>query len=228
MNYAVIILSYIRPANLWRVVESVWDQHVKPERVLVWHNDPSILPVSCATNILSEANFGCPARHAMGLLCEQRRILFLDDDVILQDEDACGTMVEALGQYDLVGAAGRNVSICPDQPYTQGQEYQYVEHDVDIVKGWFCGVRREVLHHVFSLGVSPDTRGEDDICLSAAVRMATRQCGRVLEFHRNSFEFLRDANGNQNRPDHYARRDAACRELLTCGWKPKSWEAENG
>jgi hypothetical protein len=233
MTYGLVILSYRRRGNLEPVVESVRRQDLRPSSILVWHNSPSTGAVDGAINVFADRNFGPSARHAAAMLLAERRILFLDDDVTLAHPAACRLLVEALGEYILVGAAGRNLSADPQRPYSLGREMAGSAGPADVVKGWFSGVRREALHAALKLASAVHckgtfsgeiTYGEDDILLSAACRMATGQCGHTIAFPPHFRRHLLDGLGNENRPDHYARRDAACRELLRLGWKPKSWE----
>lgn len=218
-HYSAVVLSYRRPQNLIEVIASLRMQEPAPSTVLVFHNSPSRMRVVGAVNVCSSHNFGCHARHAAAMLLPEHRIVFIDDDVVLRSSTVASKLLAALERSSVTGAVGRDLAD-GDHPYTDGREKVGSTGEVDVVKGWLCAARRDALADVLhiSAGLPEEIRGEDDICLSAATELCGGPRPVLAGIHPDEVRHLRDQIGQDKRPDHYARRDAACLAMRAIGW----------
>lgn len=226
--YAAIVMGYRRPQGLVETVESLRQQSPAPSTLLVWHNAPSDVKVEGAVNIYAEKNFGCPARHAAALLVDEPVVVFVDDDLTLTSPDLCSRLVTALEANErlgVVGWRGRNVAR-GERPYSSQTEVP--PGPADVVKGLFHATHRMLT--AVALGCSgplpPEVRGEDDIMLCGALSIMGFEC-RVLDIAPGEIAVRRDEVGNEKRPDHMARRDAAVEAMIALGWRPRSWEGRS-
>ena len=233
MKYDAVILAYRRPAELLETVRSVRAQDAKPDELIIFHNDSNCPDVAGAINVRAGKNFGCRARQAIGLLCQAPVGMFVDDDVILRSPSVAGRLLDGLGRHpaSVVGYVGMRLR---GGKYSVGQEIKYPAGDcrVDVVKGRLHMAAKGLLAAPLELDLPADVRGEDDIVLNAAAQMRWAESSWVIGgFSPGDIVNQRTTNGQEHRPDHLARRDAACRHMLGIGWldgtdndlKPPKW-----
>jgi hypothetical protein len=223
----VVLLSYLRRNTLNQCVDGILRQSRKPDNFVVWHNAPSAEPVDGVDNIFAGKNYGCSARHVAALLYPCKHILFIDDDVILKHPQAIEKVHYFLlsGEH-MVGACGRNL-VHGDRPYSKAGDVNLTAGPVDVCKGWFHGMSRELAIRCLEFLLPDDIRGEDDITASAVCQLMLCKSPKLIPFATGAFTMLRDRIGNMNRPDHKKRRDDACKYFVDLGWQPQSWKASD-
>lgn len=227
MTYDIIVLSYLRDAT--ECVAACLAQKPSPVTVWVWHNAPSVTPVSGAVNVFCGRNLKCRARHALGLLSTSDAVVFVDDDVILKSPNVCASLMAGLTRHpdSVVGIEGRRCMGVSERMYWgDGQRCSWREAPVSVVKGKVHAVRRMMLPLAFSHDAPEAVWTEDDITLNAAFQMATgKPSWTIGGVERAWIESRSDGKGNEDRPDHFARRDAACRYMAGVGWNPVLWKS---
>ena len=214
MQYDVVVLSYRKPAHALRAIDRLKVQSLPPDNIYVWHNAPCVARFAGVVNIYADVNFGCRARHAFGLLCLAPVVVFVDDDILLS-RNACKILLNGKERHPqcVVGYSGRK---CLGD-YSDGHEidgrHVHVDTPVDIVKGFFHAVERELLVSSFEFAVEQSdasTLAEDDIILSETVSAKTGNANYVIAgFSDTDIVHQLHETGNQHRTDHYERRDSA-------------------
>lgn len=222
MKYDAVILAYRRPAELLETVRSVRAQDAPPDELIIFHNDSNCPDVAGAINVRAGKNFGCRARHAIGLLCQAPVVMFVDDDVILRSPSVAGRLLDGLDRHpvSVVGYVGRRLV---QGKYSCGQEIKFTAEDcrVDVVKGRLHMAARGLLAAPLELDLPADVAAEDDIILNAAAQMRWAKSSWVVAgFSPGDIENQPTQNGLEHRKDHRQRRDAACRNMIDLGWKP--------
>ena len=102
MITAVILHFYPeRRPYLERIIERLNAGTVKPGRIVIWNNGPSI-SVERATVINSSENLGCGIRHLIALAFPSEYYLFHDDDLLVK-EDTLQKMLEVATPDNVVG-----------------------------------------------------------------------------------------------------------------------------
>lgn len=229
MLYDVVLLSYRRPGNLPACIAAVRYQRPAPGQVYVWHNAPSSQPSPGAVNVIAGENFRCRARHALGLLSTAPAVVFLDDDVLLTAPDALAPLLAALEKHpdSVIGPEGRRcLAVSPTMYWgADSQKFAHQDGPVSIVKGKVHAARQQVLCLAFASSDLPESVWtEDDIVLCASSQAVTGQPSWAVAGMRGKYRDLRDDLGNEKRPDHFARRAAACRYMASLGWDPLLWK----
>jgi len=228
VNYDVVMLSYLRPRNLPDVVAAIRAQNPAPSRIFVWHNAPSAAPVAGAVNVVAGENFKCRARHALGQLSTADAVVFLDDDVLLTTPDALAPMLAALERHpgSVVGPEGRRCLAVSDSMYWGADSARFSHQDgpASVIKGKVHAVDRRLLATPFARDIPEAVWTEDDIVLCAASQEVTGEPARVVAGMRSKYRNLTDEKGNETRPDHFDRRNAACQHMAGLGWDPLLWK----
>ena len=209
MSLSVIILSYKRPKNIGKVVESVLQSTSLPEEIFVFNNNPEIsLKVDNAIVINSGYNFGCKVRHAIGMCVDTSHVLFIDDDVMLKKTTIADFENWASVYPDaILGLWGRKLAK-GKKPYSQAEGIgldPVNAFEVDVVIGRVHYCKKEKLALPF---VGGHNTTEDDIALS----LANKKAG-FKNYVIPSFGIKNLPSGEYSlcqRPDHFERRDKAC------------------
>lgn len=221
-DYTVVVLGWNRPESLVKAVGYAATQRPCPREIVVWQNAPCEVEIPGVNLVRSVVrNYGPAARHVAGLLADCDVVVFVDDDVWLKYGGVCAALVEEVERHpgSVVGGQGVCLNLAGGRLYDPAYTVAYRAAEVDVVKGMFHAVRREHLPAVWDHELPPDVRAEDDIVLSASVTMRTGERPRVVALARRMVDYRRDDRlGLQHRPDHYARRDAACRYMMQLGW----------
>jgi len=80
VDVTAIVLSWKRVGNLDKIINSLQGNSVKPKEIIVVNNNPDIqLAKAGATVINCGKNYGCLARHAIGIMAMTSHCLFTDD-----------------------------------------------------------------------------------------------------------------------------------------------------
>lgn len=175
---SVIVLNYYpeRSSNVTRLIKDLDGGTVKPDRLIVWNNDPKtkVEPhLDYQVCINSSHNFNCVVRHSIGLLSGTKYCLFIDDDITVKPDT-----LESLLKYSklfpdaILGAWGKNIGKDIDAPYTSGEDIKYVKVPtrVDIVVGRLQFFKRSKLVHAHQITTKLDMNIngmiQDDIVLS--------------------------------------------------------------
>jgi len=226
VKYDVIILSYLRPDQATVCVRHILNQRPAPAKIYVWHNHPCRRKISGVINIYSESNLKCRSRHALGMLSDADACVFVDDDLFVTDTTVCNRLAEAaMNHNNAVGPFGRRCLRISNEMY-HGKDTMVFNHKdglASVAVGRMHAIQRTLIHHAFSRDLPEDVWTEDDIVLSASVEMGTKTPPMILSFHPDGFKKHRDDLGNQNRPTHYSRRNAACMHMASLGWNPLGW-----
>lgn len=84
---AVIAHYYeVRRPYLKRIVEALNAGTVKPEKIVIWNNEPRSIKVPGAVVINSGENLGCAIRHLIALAFPSDRYLFHDNDLLVKPD----------------------------------------------------------------------------------------------------------------------------------------------
>ena len=235
MSTTVIILSYKRPGNLRKIVDSLMAGPVKPAEVIVFNNDPETKlggKFRGATVINAGRNMFCLTKHAIGLLAETEHCLFVDDDLFLSP----GTLSNFewwARKYpeSVLGFFGVRLNRGSGRPYTEGthlnkpaQTMEPTVVDVVVGRAHFCHVRKLAQAFEFRSRV-PEfwrrtflTRESEDIILSLA---------NLYNGHRNFImpigtgagftDLPEGAHSLHKRGKHYGQRDLTVKALMGIG-----------
>jgi len=200
-----ILVSYRRQSVLPRIFESLRATAGVTE-IIVWNNNDEA-PLRSEDGIVvinASRNFRAYARYAAALLAANDRILFQDDDVVI--EPAVLEHLDGELQADprrIYGIIGRNLE---DGRYTGTA----ATGEVDIVLGQCMLFARELLASVYGdmLRLSPMARG-DDIAFSllTGVKHICRYSPRTLLATQNEDALWKD-------PDHFRLRQEMVDRVL--------------
>jgi len=229
VTYDVILLNYRRPENIPALVAIMRRQDPAPRHVLVWHNAPEGASGDFGTrDVYSRHNWGCQARHALGLLSGSESLVFVDDDVLPTCAQFAAPLLAALQQYPeaVVGPECRRLQGCGPEMYwgKDAARYSHAQGPVSVVKGKIHACRRELLALPFARALPEEIRAEDDIVLCAATQEVADVPSRCVAGMRAFYRNLSDDRGNERRPDHFERRNRACRYMASMGWDVTLWK----
>lgn len=223
MTVTAIMLSYNREPNVGLIIEALEQQTYKLDEIILINNNPKhTFKVNGMTVINSSRNFGCPFRHAVGLLVKSTHCLFLDDDV----RPRPGT-VENLVKWQekypesIVGYYGRKVQLSKrpyhDAPMLSVGGRHNIAILTDIVVGKIHLCRKDKLAQVFSYvqGRDFDHFSCDDIALSLANKMAGHQNYVVPWDDESKVDEIQEFGiGLGHAEDWWEKRDQAVKEML--------------
>ncbi len=219
----VLILNYMRPDTIQKVVDSALHQTHKAEVVYIWNNNPKVtVNFSGCVNINSQENFRCIMRHAMALGKYQIDYwLFIDDDVAMKQ----GTIENFLKYHkkypeSILGYYGRNIpkgglySLDRSNWFTKVQEPK----EVDMIMGMIHFCHRNKLANSFQLKkLNPSMpMTEDDIILSLSNKFLDKAKNYVIP-HNNengSIPLSSKHRGLSASGGHVGRRKNAVKSIL--------------
>jgi len=227
---SVIILHYWpeRASNVTRLIEDLDKGTVKPNKIIVWNNDPKTELKPHLDNqicINSSHNFSCVARHSIGLLSGTEHCLFIDDDLTVKPN----TLEYLIEQSQLfpeaiLGFYGKNIGNSIDTPYTSGKDVRDVDTPtmVDIVLGRLQFFKRSKLVHAHQITTQIDLNIngmiQDDIVLS----MGNTYFGHAENFVLPNMAIELDEKGiglYHKRKNHYEDRNKTIKEIIR--WREK-------
>jgi len=213
MSLSVVILNWKRTANLEKILESIKNNTVQPDRVYVFNNNPDVQLESLnATVINSGENFGCQMRHAFALGVDTLHFLFIDDDLMIKP-----TTIASFTNWGekypeaILGYWGRKLGH-DKSPYHDSPEVNYdimEPTEVDIVLGRLHYCSKEKLSLPFYYKFF--TR-EDDIALC----MANKKAGfkNYVIPGTGTIDLPGFQQGICNRDNHWDIRDQAVKDCL--------------
>jgi len=178
VSVTAIVLSYHREPNIGQILSALRQQTFSLEEVILINNNPKhqFKDRDC-TVLNSNKNWGCPIRHAIGLLAKTSHCLFIDDDVLLENR-AVENLVGWAARYpeSIIGWQGRRIrkGKCP---YSKSPPLaaKGVQRPVDVVMGKLHLCRRDKLLLPFAMMdrlARLDHFSCDDIALSLANKIS--------------------------------------------------------
>jgi len=217
------VLNWNRPKQIDFVLSTLEQQTLKPV-IFVWNNgQPRLFPTADWV-VQSNQNIACVASWMMLTRAETDYIGTIGDDVLVCDTQVLEHAVDFLSRQDdpdmIVGAAGvrlkagktygdsDHIHCCSNFGFVKGE----MAAPVDVVKGWFSIMRRDVLAKVPRM----IDRGfiEDDIFVSGHAARGEKGKHRVLGMLRGRCKDLFDTSDVAlcSRKDHLLRRELARRK----------------
>jgi hypothetical protein len=228
-----VLLNWRRPQNLAAILDCLAGQTV-PVQVYLWNNGERLeLEDHPAVKLVVRANrnVGCLPRWHLAGLAETEFVCSVDDDLLLADERVLEDAVRACRERcpdGIVGAFGwQHVEDEPLDSYRAHRHIngppkrdgEWVDRTVDVVKGRFMLLRRELLERV---PISPPDWPEEEPLgfrcddLYVSMHVAGGKWGRHLvpaEIGRRWRELGQDARALAADPGHYERRGRALKLL---------------
>ena len=217
MTVTAILLSYHREPNIGRIIYALEKQTVPPEEIILINNNPTHhFKNKHVTVINGNKNWGCPIRHAIGLLVGTTHVLFMDDDIMLEHNG-----IERLIGWSeqlpesIIGWQGRKLRK-GDYPYSKAppKAANTKPLPVDVVMGKLHFCRKEKLVLPFTMMdrlARFDHFSCDDIALCLANELQGHQNYVVPVGAEALDEF---GIGLGHAPDWWERRDHAVKVML--------------
>lgn len=208
---SAILLSWQRPANLWRIVPRLAQVPWVGE-ILVWNNGRHSLSGLAAEVIQAPRNFALLPRLALALLARYETVLFQDDDTLLTLDqlEQLGAAFDADPERRTHGIQGRH--LMAGHLYSPSPVFGVC----DVVNQTVLTTRASIVR---ALGRLPSPfwqagqvdQPEDDILLSLAGGRGRCVAVDVGPFERPDYDA---PFAWSRRPDHLARRQAAIDWML--------------
>lgn len=176
MSIGVILNGYKRPQNIYRQLEALNSQSIKPDKVKLWYNNPLSKDVdknllNLVPSAYSSENLGVWARFAYALNLDTEYIAMFDDDTLPGSnwfKNCLDSMKIKEGIYGTVGC-----KMFGKESYLQHNRYGWPAHNTEIVEVDFVGhawfFKREWLYAMFKYPIK-DLLGGEDMQLSFAAK----------------------------------------------------------
>jgi glycosyltransferase involved in cell wall biosynthesis len=212
VEITAVLLNYRRQQNMERLVDSLVNQTIRPEIMLI-NNSPEQIDIQGVDRCVHIPwNAGCWARLLFARYAIGRWILFIDDDIYPRDDGLLEYLLGTAPQGIITGAVGRVLG--HEEPYYRRDIIKGYAH---IIKGRFMFFEKRLLDDVplSTYDGEHDVRFLEDIYLSLKI-------GRCQPVHRvdNIIRLIevnpssRDGVGISEVPGHAQRRNAFCKWCL--------------
>lgn len=207
-----VLLNYRRPQNMYKLVEKLCIQTVKPEIMLINNSSDHFAISGVDKYIHIPWNAGCWIRLPFARYAEGDHILFMDDDVLPGENTMIEYLLDTSRDGAITGIVGKTVA----RAYPHYRE-DVRDGDAHIVKGRFMFFEKELLAQVpMSIYQGKhDIRFLEDIYMSLCI-------GMMLPIHKIDSEIKvkevnlssRDGVGISEEPGHMERRHNFCKWFL--------------
>jgi hypothetical protein len=224
MTITVIILVHFkeREGNLKQVIDSLWNGTVKPDKIILFIDNPDIYFEDASVIVVRTAkNFLPIIRFALGSICDTDYVYFLDDDLSVRSKT-----LENLVHYasilpnKIIGMQG-SILGNTDTPYsndrciTRDKHLEPIKVDV-IIRTYF--VPRQLLTFGLELrNLYPELPKEslDDVFLCLGNKYLNYGESYVIPVDNESdLVELADGGVGQSRSgEHYKNRNLVCKFL---------------
>ena len=221
MTVTAIVLSYHREPNIGLILAALEKQTTPPEEIILINNNPKHrFNFGHITVLNGNKNWGCPIRHAIGLLAKTSHCLFTDDDIELE----AGAVQNLMGWAEkypesIIGWQGRRL-VKGDHPYSKAPPLVAGSEPVpvDVVMGKLHLCRKEKLVLPFTMMGRLERFDHfscDDVALCLANRLGGSQNYLVpMPAGSGAREINEYGIGLGHAADWWEKRDEAVRAML--------------
>lgn len=223
MTITTIILAHFieRINNLKIIVDDLLAGTVKPDKIIIFIDDPAICYDDERTTIIySSTPFKPNIRFALGTVCETDYCFFIDDDLSVKPETLENFVKYAQDYPDaILGLEGSILGDTP-MPYSNDTPIRniFMSGEVDIIIRTYFVPTKNLLAGLGLRLTYSDLPKEslDDIFLCLGNKYLNRQKNFVIPFDNQSgLTELPDGGVGQSRSgEHYNNRNIVCRRLM--------------
>lgn len=225
MSVTAVLLGYLRPANIARLIDSLRTQTLPP-KILLIDNSPSGLDLDVDRIVRIPWNAGCPIRTFMSFWSETDLIMWMDDDLRPDDPTFVARAIESQAKHcptGILGIAGRRFELSPPHYGLPKTGRDIEDGKTAIVKGRFMLFRKEILASVRVLAWPVHSNMEymrkcDDIYISLetghgeAVHHIDGDLGQRIKEMGSGRRY-----GDCTEPNHFHLREKFCAEYIATG-----------
>jgi len=213
----VILLSWKRPKNIYKIIDAFTKQTIKP-RIFLWNNNPEFKFEDDRVEWIVNSNqdLYSYARFLMIPMVETEYVMTMDDDLMPNSDEFLEFAINLVKEHPdgIVGPFGKRI-VGGGSPYN-GPEIR-TDH-ADIVKGRCMCMRTEIMERV-PLGTLGRIRN-DDIYVSYHAANGKKNTHFISWALREMTEDLPEGNCGMDRdPNHMLSRNQFIKELLNKGGK---------
>jgi len=230
-DITVCLLSWKRPGNFPRILESIASQSVDA-KIFLWDNgETPIEDPRIDWLVRSSVNMACWPRWFMAVHADTDFVCTLDDDLCFADPHVLRdgiNAIEGLEADQLVGPCARNLgdglSYSGGSNVLGSRKGGKADRLVDVIKGRHIVAKTATLRDRLPLWFPPPP--EDDIVVCGLVAKGRRRRHVRPDRYRyrlQRFEELPAPFALWESPDHLTRRDEAAKEYFTDPAQPSSF-----
>lgn len=224
MTISAIILSHFkeREGNLKRIVDDLLGGTIKPQKIIIFIDNPQIQYVDDRVTIIrSDTQFKPNIRFAIGAVQETDYCFFIDDDLSVGKETLENFVNEAEEYPDSILGYEGSILGHTDTPYSNDQCINrgliYCPVDI-IIRTYFCPTR-SLMPGLYLRAKYPELPKEslDDVFLSLGNKYLNKVENRVISIlsAQADLQELPDGGvGQSYGGSHYENRNKVCRFLM--------------